>query len=132
MSASPPMDQELRFSIANDLRELSRVHALAESFLHACAAPPRTVYLTNLALEEMLSNVIRHGYADGRAHSIRVGMRADDTGIEVRIVDDGRAFDPTQAPGVDTHAVSPLPGSSYPRKPVVDDITVGAQRAPRL
>lgn len=98
------MQPETRLVLANDLRELTRVNELANSFLERCGIAPRTTYVTRLALEEVLSNVIRHGYADTRRHEISVRLRVDDGTVEFQIVDDGREFDPNSAPEVDLHA----------------------------
>jgi serine/threonine-protein kinase RsbW len=59
------------------------------------------VYATQLALEEVLSNVIRHGYEDSRRHDIALSLRVRARGVELQIVDDGREFDPCAAPEPD-------------------------------
>ena len=64
----------------------------------------RGCYAAALALEELLSNVIRHGYGDGARHEISVRLRAEPGGVELELVDDGREFDPSSAPEVDLAA----------------------------
>jgi anti-sigma regulatory factor (Ser/Thr protein kinase) len=98
------MHDMIRFTLANDLRELVRVNALANAFLEQLGSAEEIVYVTNLALEEVLSNVIRHGYEDSARHEIAVCLRAGDGGLDLQFVDDGREFDPTPVPAVDVHA----------------------------
>ncbi|MBL8346652.1 MAG: ATP-binding protein [Rubrivivax sp.] len=54
----------------------------------------RTVYAVELVLEEWLTNVFRHGAGT----RVAVEMMADGDRVDLRFEDDGRAFDPTQAP----------------------------------
>lgn len=89
---------ELRLTIRNDLSELARVSKLADEFLAHRGADESTVYATQLALEEVLTNVIRHGYADSGHHEIALALRVDESGTELQIIDDGREFDPITAP----------------------------------
>jgi anti-sigma regulatory factor (Ser/Thr protein kinase) len=97
------MDEELRLTIPNDLRELVRVNAAANEILDRHGIGERTAYATNLALEELVSNVIRHGYPEGGRHDIELALRVTAAGIELRIEDDGRAFDPLKAPAPELH-----------------------------
>lgn len=106
------MADELRLTIRNELSELARVASEAAAFLARVAAPAETDYAVQLALEEVVSNVVRHGYDDEDAHEIEVVLRRRSDGIEVVVRDDGRAFDPTAAPAarVDAPLEERLPG----------------------
>jgi serine/threonine-protein kinase RsbW len=100
-SASRTMHQEIRLKLQNDLRELARVNQLASDFLARESLPEETVYATHLALEEILSNVIRHGYTEAGRHEISVRLRLEAGEVDLVVEDDGREFDPLSAPGVD-------------------------------
>ena len=76
------------------LRELWRRHALPEDF-----EMPVT-----LCLEEVLSNVIRHGCTPGNSCDIEVRYQIFDGGIEVQVSDNARAFDPLSLPAPDLSA----------------------------
>jgi len=91
-------EHELRLTIQNDLAELTRVNESANEILQRSGADEQLVYATQLALEEVLSNVIRHGYPDSNRHEIALTLRAGAGRIELEIADDGREFDPTTAP----------------------------------
>ena len=60
------------------------------------AAGKRVTHAVDLALEELVSNTIRHGY-DGGQHEILVRLELGPGGVELTLEDDGRAFDPTRA-----------------------------------
>ncbi len=98
------MQEALHLTLGNDLGELARVNELALSFLERHDLPPETVYATNLALEEILSNVIRHAYEDAARHEIAVSLSVGDGTVDLQVVDDGRAFDPRTFPSPDVGA----------------------------
>jgi anti-sigma regulatory factor (Ser/Thr protein kinase) len=51
-----------------------------------------------LALEEALSNVIRHGCEPNREYDIRVRFAADERAAEIELSDNARPFDPLSLP----------------------------------
>lgn len=63
--------------------------------------PHRRRMLT--ALDEILSNVVRHGYQD-RPGTIDVALAGEPGIVLVDVADDGPAFDPLAAPAPDTSA----------------------------
>lgn len=95
------MPQEIRFDIRNDLRELARANELVNGLIESEPLPAATAYAAQLAVEEILSNVIRHAYPEPGRHVITVHVRAGDGQFELNVVDDGREFDPSSAPEVD-------------------------------
>ncbi len=68
---------------------------------------PGSAWPVHVALDEVLSNIVRHGGAAGSVPLIDVTFtRADSGGVEVTVVDDGPEFDPLQVPEPDL--ASPL------------------------
>lgn len=59
-------------------------------------------YALRLAIEELGSNVIRHGFADHNVHDISLRMNVVPGAIEFVIEDDGRPFDPSRPRHLDT------------------------------
>jgi anti-sigma regulatory factor (Ser/Thr protein kinase) len=57
-------------------------------------------------LEEIITNVISYGYKDGLGHEISVRLSWKDPNIKVEVEDDGRPFNPLEAPPPDM--VKPL------------------------
>lgn len=96
------MSEELAIVIRGDLTELARVNTQVTDLLHRHAAGAEVIYRAQLVLEEVLSNVIRHGY-DGNPgeHAITIHVRLLADGLRLEFVDDGQAFDPLSVPEVD-------------------------------
>ncbi len=61
----------------------------------------------NLALEEIVINVMAHGYADRRDHEIGVRLELERGTLTVRVEDDGLPFNPLEAPPANL-AVPPM------------------------
>ena len=95
------MDAALDLTIRNDLEQVSYVAERLAPLLESWKVAPRTAYRTQLVIEEVLSNVVRHGYPDGGQHEISVSVSRRDEGIEIRVRDDGVEFDPSAAAPVD-------------------------------
>ena len=91
-------------SLANDLGELSRVAERIDEFCAAGEIEPGVAYAVNLALDELLTNIVSYGYRDDEAHRIEIAVRRDGGALVVTIVDDSAEFDPRQVPETDTDA----------------------------
>jgi anti-sigma regulatory factor (Ser/Thr protein kinase) len=93
--------------LGNDVQELARVVELLESFAAQHGVPPELVMELNVVLDEMLTNTMFHGLDEGQdPASLRIDLAfaVRDGSFEIRIEDNGRAFDPLQAPEVDLDA----------------------------
>jgi len=64
---------------------------------------PRQSYALSLAFEELLANVVHHGFAgrDTAGERVDVELRREGERVLARIEDGGAAFDPTAAPAAD-------------------------------
>ena len=94
----------LEFSLVNDLRGISSAAARIDAFCAAHGLSPGIRFDVTLAIEELVTNTIGYGYDDGGEHSIDVVLRIEGDTLTVEIADDGRAFDPLQAPEPDLRA----------------------------
>lgn len=57
----------------------------------------------HLVLEELVTNVINHGYIDGQSHTFTVALSAGpDRLVTAVITDDAPAFDPLGCAAIDT------------------------------
>jgi serine/threonine-protein kinase RsbW len=79
--------------------------AAFDAFCGRADVPARVRWRFQVALDEILSNVVRHGYRD-RAGTMTLTFAEDERGVSIEIVDSAPAFDPRQAPPPDT--TSPL------------------------
>ncbi len=91
----------LQTTIRNQLGELERVCDLVSTLERTCHLPAQLVFDLNVVLDELLSNIINYGYDDQAPHDIRVTLSASDAAVEIRIEDDGKAFNPLAAPAPD-------------------------------
>lgn len=95
------MDVALELTIRNELEQVTYVAERLAPLLESWQVSPRTAYRTQLVIEEVLSNVVRHGYPHGGAHEISIWVARAGENIVIRVCDDGVAFDPSAAPQVD-------------------------------
>ena len=102
-SARPAVEIRLR----NRLEELEHLHASIEQFTSTSGLSAEGTFALRLAIEELVANVILHGYDDDGEHTIVVSLSLGAEAVVVALEDDGRPFDPTQAPAVDL-SVDPL------------------------
>ena len=99
------MDKDrIDISMANDLGELPEVAGRIDAFCAAADVETGVAYAVNLALDELLTNIVSYGYRDEDAHRIEIAVRRDGGTLVVTIVDDSIEFDPRQVPETDIDA----------------------------
>jgi len=87
--------------VRNDLTEISRLQEVFAGLAEEWRLPSEIEFKISLALEEVLSNVLRHGCMPGAEHKIEVRLARDGEGIEFEVIDDGIAYDPLSRPDPD-------------------------------
>ncbi len=95
---------ELKLTIKNESSELEGLNAAVRQFLEVHGVPDRAAYTVNLAIDELVVNVMRYAYVDNNTHFIDIALAIEADQIILRIVDDGRPFDPRRGPALDLHA----------------------------
>ncbi len=90
--------------LRNELAELGRVSQEVAEFWSQHGLPAELEGDLNLALEEILANIILHGYRDGAEHEIVVRLEAEPAEVRAAVEDDGVAFNPLEAPEPDLSA----------------------------
>ena len=90
-----------RIEIANDLEGLSRAMESADRFLADQRVEEEASFTVRLALEEIVTNIIKYAYQDSAAHQIAIDLRLSPGRVVLRVSDDGREFDPLAAPAPD-------------------------------
>jgi serine/threonine-protein kinase RsbW/sigma-B regulation protein RsbU (phosphoserine phosphatase) len=91
----------LSLSVANELAAIPRVAAELEAFCLGHGIGHRDLNRFNLALEEVLTNIISYGFPAGGRHDIEVRVGYDDGALQATVSDDGVPFDPLAAPPPD-------------------------------
>jgi len=93
----------LRVSLTNDVREVRRINTALGDFLAEEGVPGRTIHHVRLVVEELVVNVVRYAYADQAAHRIGLDVRTEPRRVIVTVEDDGRPFNPNDAPAPKLH-----------------------------
>jgi anti-sigma regulatory factor (Ser/Thr protein kinase) len=100
--ATEKMKEELEIKLGNKLSELGRLNQSLTELGARHGLAPRVMHDLNLALEEILTNIISHGYTDHCEHEIRVRLSMQPGEIRAEVEDDGQPFNPLEAPEPDT------------------------------
>ena len=82
----------------NKFSELSLLNQTLMEFGRHHGLAPTVVHDLNLALEEILTNIISYGYTDSQEHEIRVRLSMRPGEVKVEVEDDGQSFNPLAAP----------------------------------
>jgi serine/threonine-protein kinase RsbW len=91
----------LSLILRNHVSEIARLVDQIEVFGLEAGLPSDVTFRLTLALDETVSNVIRHGLRDGAEHHISVHVQVADGMVTATVEDDGVAFDPNDAPAPD-------------------------------
>ncbi len=110
MSAGPVKVFERRFP--NQLHDLNSVTGEALRFLEENAIGGHALYVANLAIEEMGTNLVKYAYDDTAKHEILLRLEIHPKSLLVILEDDGHEFNPLTWPDPDLslHPEQRLPG----------------------
>lgn len=97
-------DGRLTLRVPNELAVIERLADAIDAFCSDHAIPPPLAVNLNLALDEILTNIISYGFKDEERHDIEVDLRLDAGTLAVEVIDDGVAFDPLKMPPPDLDA----------------------------
>lgn len=91
-----------QIEIRSDLEELPRLVEFIDGFVEEHTLPPKLGMQLNLALEELVTNVIQHGYA-GAPGAIQLRLERDGETVQAVLIDRAPAYDPfsTAEPNLD-------------------------------
>jgi anti-sigma regulatory factor (Ser/Thr protein kinase) len=84
--------------LVNRRKEIERLGRFMERFGEQNRLPADEVLDTNLVLDEIIINIIAHGYDDDHEHQIHVSLALDAGLLTIQIEDDGRPFNLLEAP----------------------------------
>ena len=105
-----PQKHEKSLLIRRNLEEIKLIAREVESWGTLHNWTQEAIYDVSLALEELVSNIIHHGFDDDRAHSIIIKFSLKGPELTVRITDFGKPFNPLEAPPPDlSHSVKERP-----------------------
>lgn len=117
-------------TLKNDVGEIGRLAGALEQFAAQYDVSAETLGAVNLALEEIVTNVIAYGF-DAGAHTIDVDVWLEDGSVHATVTDAGKAFDPLQR--ADPDVTAPLEDRQVGGlgvmlvKRLMDDVTYARQ-----
>src|SRR5688572_32890491 len=92
------MDDRLTLRIKNAFVEIPAANEAASRWLADRNSSPAADYLANLAIEELVTNCIKHGYDDTGEHIIEITLRLSANELVLTLLDDGHPFNPLEWP----------------------------------
>ncbi|MBI3756908.1 MAG: ATP-binding protein [Deltaproteobacteria bacterium] len=92
------VEQGVEINLKNRISELEKVSEHLDELGARHRLSPKILHDLNLALEEIITNVISYGYTDEREHEILVRLRVEPQEVTVEVEDDGQAFNPLEVP----------------------------------
>ena len=81
-------------SIRNKVADLAIVRTALDRIGEDLEIPSKAMMQLQVALDEILSNIVKYAWPGGEAHELHLRISVQDGGIEIVIVDDGAPFDP--------------------------------------
>jgi anti-sigma regulatory factor (Ser/Thr protein kinase) len=106
MENNTTMNEQLCLRIGNSLSELDRLLMQVECFLERCAVAGREAYHIQLALDELVTNVISYAFDAEGGHAIDVMLKRNPESVEMTLQDEGKPFNPLMAPEPDVNAAA--------------------------
>lgn len=92
----------LQLQLENSYDAIPEASEALARFLELEGAGESAQYLARLALEELVTNIVKYGYDDHERHIIHLEARTTDGVFSLSLTDDGHAFNPCEAPAPDT------------------------------
>lgn len=92
-------------TLRNELADMAQLRDAVDRCAAELALPAKALFQLQVALDELVSNVIRYAWLPGGSHQFLVRVTLEPNTAKVEVVDDGVSFDPRSAP-----AAQPPPG----------------------
>lgn len=99
---------DLHVSLPAKLTEVRNLSSAVEEFGDANELPLPTVFIINLALDELITNAVTHGRFDVTDPKIDVHLTAERNVVTLTVEDNGSPFDPTSMAADDVDTTSGL------------------------
>ena len=88
---------DFHVQVAARISELRDLAAMVETFGETHDLPHRTIFIVNLALEELVTNTLVHGsFEEGVEPQIAIDLSIRDNRVHVVVESNGGKFDPTE------------------------------------
>ncbi len=87
-----------------DPKEIEHLNRIVRQFGDLHEVPGRTLYAVNLALDEVVTNVVVHGFDNPANEEVEARITVREGVITAEVEDGGRPFNPLDAPPPDLNA----------------------------
>lgn len=94
----------ISIQVAIDVRDIERLNKLVRQFGELHEIPSRTLYAVNLALDELVTNVVLYGFDTPESGSLTVQIAVAGPELVASVVDDGKPFNPLDVKPPDLNA----------------------------
>jgi anti-sigma regulatory factor (Ser/Thr protein kinase) len=88
---------KIQMTLRNDVAEVGRVLDAMEVFGEENGLPPKKIFQFNLALDELITNIVSYGFDEGAESRIELSVALRDGIISAELTDNGKAFNPVEA-----------------------------------
>ena len=86
---------EKHIVLQNDIRGLSTLATAVEAFAEQADIGMKAQFSLNLSLDELFTNIVNYAYDDNDLHQIEIVLSYAESVLNAKLIDDGKAFDPT-------------------------------------
>lgn len=93
--------KKILFTLKNKLAEIERLTNAIMKFGRENALSHKIIFDINLALEEVVNNIILYAYKDKKDHQIHIYLELGGTELMLKVEDDGIPFNPLEVPEPD-------------------------------
>ena len=90
--------EQKTWQIPNRMDALARAAKEVFAWMANLPLSSRAKYSTGLAIEEMVTNIIKYSYDDDLEHQIRIHVTVNRDNVQLVFEDDGHPFDPPTPP----------------------------------
>ena len=87
---------KIQLTLRNQLSEIERLANAVMQFGRENKFSDKTIFDINLALEEVVNNIISYAYKDKDEHQITIHMELEDKDLVLKVEDDGLPFNPLE------------------------------------
>ncbi|MEW6533517.1 MAG: ATP-binding protein [Thermodesulfobacteriota bacterium] len=88
------MSEILNLSVKTNAAALAEAIGCANSWLEARQLSERVIYLANLVLEEVLTNINKYAFDNDETHGVQVKLTHEQGQLVVEFRDNGKEFNP--------------------------------------
>ena len=87
------MSNQLSLNLESSLEALGEIERAVADFGAENEWPDDLLFHVQLTLDELVTNVISHGYGAG-GHSFQITVKSEPEAVKIELVDEARPFDP--------------------------------------